>query len=386
MTSLSSNLDAQALPTERLPAFKAHHDAKHSLLREYMHVWLPKLGYTYKQIAIVDGFASAGRYREGNPGSPLVMLQAYAGWKDFQYFKSPPHFVFIESNESFAKHLQHEVDSISDLRGATVDVIHGRYEDQFPAVIEYLATTYAQPIPTFAFVDPLGWKDNPFNLIQSYRKRLGEKAEALIYVPAAFMARFAEQDFVQASLGRLYGGPSFTEAQESGDEAIQFRASESLAEAYRERLKTEFDWVTRFRIDPVRRNEYYLLFGTGHMAGLRAMKSAMWKVDPVGGQAYEQSAKAAAGQDQLFSFAEVESLPSEEALPTLLRGSFGDDVFSVEEAAEFVLTQTRYLDSPHLRRLALKPLEDAGHLELINPSPTRRKSQFPPGTRMRITS
>ena len=49
MTPLSSGLTAVPLAPERLPVYHAHHRAKHSLLREYMHVWLPKLGYDIRR-------------------------------------------------------------------------------------------------------------------------------------------------------------------------------------------------------------------------------------------------------------------------------------------------------------------------------------------------
>lgn len=375
---LSSGLNGERLDAEKLPAFKAHHEAKHKLLREYVKVWLPKLGYSYNKVAIIDGFASAGRYREGQQGSPLYLLHAYAGWQPKRAIKSPPHFIFIESNRKFAEHLQWEVDQI-DCRGATVDVIHGTYEEKFPAAVTQIASVYPQPVPTFSFIDPLGWKDNPFALISEYRKRLGDKAEALVYVPASFMARFAEQDFVRPSLEKLYGGQSFE--QGSGGDCSQLQAAERLAEAYRRRLAEEFGRATRFRIDPVRRNEYYLLFGTGSPKGLSEMKKAMWKVDPVGGEAYEQDAKAAVGHGQLFDLSTVTTLPAEESLPRLLRSHFGDREFSIEEAEAYTLDQTRYVES-QLRRWALSPLREAGKLTVTNGMP--RKGQFPAGTKMRF--
>jgi three-Cys-motif partner protein len=384
MSDLDSGIEPMALAKERLPEFAAHHGAKHRLLREYIQVWLPKLGYSYPQIAIVDCFASAGRYRSGETGSPLTMLNAYCGWNPSKRLQRPPHFVFIEKRREFAQHLRSEIGQLSDLRGAEVDVLHGRYEDAFPKVIDLLATKYRQPVPTFAFVDPKGWAENPFELIASFRDRIGEKAEALIYLPARFMARFAKEDFVRQSLEKLYGGPSLEEAIEKDDERGALSAAERLAEAYRQRLKADhFEWATRFRINPVRRNEYYLLFGSGDINGLREMKRAMWHVDPVGGQAYEQDALAAVGHRQLFSTAGVGALPSEERLIALLRAHFGQQKFRIEAAEEFTLTQTRYLDKPHLRRWALIPLQDAGELEILSGGRGRR-GQFPPGTEMRI--
>ena len=79
MSQLDSNLASVRLPREKLPVYHAHHRAKHELLRRYMDVWLPKLGFSYGQVALVDGFASAGRYRDGQRGSPLIMLDAYVG-------------------------------------------------------------------------------------------------------------------------------------------------------------------------------------------------------------------------------------------------------------------------------------------------------------------
>jgi hypothetical protein len=111
------------------------------------------------------------------------------------------------------------------------------------------------------------------------------------------------------------------------------------------------------------------------------MKKAMWKVDPVGGEAYEQDAKAAVGHGQLFDLSTVTVLPAEESLPRLLRGHFGDREFSIEEAEAYTLDQTRYVES-QLRRWGLSPLREAGRLAVTNGMP--RKGQFPPGTKMRF--
>src|SRR3954451_15498322 len=113
MSELDSGLTAPWLPPDKLPPYQAHHRAKHELLRRYMDVWMPKLGFTYNQVALVDGFGSAGRYQGSKRGSPLIMLDAYVGREDRGRFKAPPHFVFIESNKRFAQHLKAEVDARS---------------------------------------------------------------------------------------------------------------------------------------------------------------------------------------------------------------------------------------------------------------------------------
>ena len=381
MSVLDSGLTAALLPLDKLPPYSPHHRAKHELLRRYMDVWMSKLGFTYDQVVLIDGFASAGRYKDNRRGSPLIMLDAYVGREDRGRFKSPPHFVFIESNKRFTQHLRAEVDAYPSLHGATVDVIYGTYEKQFPRVIEHLATAYRQPVPAFVFVDPRGYKDNPFSHIEDFKRRMPDKSEAMVYLPASFMARFLATGITAAALTKLYGGPTWEEAVEM-DEPSRQRAGERLAKLFGDRLSEHFDWVTSFNVEPERRNDYYLLFGTDHKDGLRAMKRGMWAVDQHGGEGFKQ-AKTLPGQGQLFGDDTVTVPPDTTILGGLLRAEFGEQVFCIEEAEDFTLCRTKYLDSPHLRRWALRPLEQSGDLEVLE-STRRRKGDYPPGTKMRF--
>lgn len=382
MSELEPGLTAAALPSSKLPPYHPHHRAKHELLRRYMDVWMPKLGFTYNQVALVDGFASVGRYQDGKRGSPLIMLEAYVGREDRGRFRAPPHFVFIESKKRFAQHLKAEVQAYPSLHGATVDVIHGEYEHEFPRVVDYLATAYRQPVPTFAFVDPRGYADNPFSHIEDFKRRMPVKSEVMVYLPAAFMARFVATGKTAAALTKLYGGPTWEEAAEMDDPSRQ-RAGQKLADLFGDRLSEQFAWVTSFNVEPERRNDYYLLFGTDHKDGLREMKRGMWAVDTHAGEGFKQ-AKTRPGQGQLFADDSVSLPPDTDVLGSLLRAEFRTRVFTIEEAEDFTLCRTKYLDSPHLRRWALKPLEAAGKLDVVQSS-RRRKGDYPAGTKMRLT-
>jgi three-Cys-motif partner protein len=380
VSGLSSPGAPALLPLERLPEYAPHHNAKHKLIREYANVWLPKLGFSYPQVAVVDGYASAGRYRGRQPGSPLILLHAYLGRSDHDKFQSQPHFIFLEERREFAAHLQAEVDDL-DLKGTRVDVIHGAYVDRFPMVVEWLATHYRQPLPTFVFIDPLGYKGNPFSHLRLLKRQLPKKSEALVYVPASWMARFARTGITANALDELYSSRSWEDAVKQ--ESTRRGASEALAGAFYDVMKGEFDWVTRFNVDPLRRNDYYLMFGTDSLPGLREMKRAQWKVDPVGGRAYQQSAARAIGQGELFAAEELGELPREETLPVLLRERFGTEAFTIEDAEFFTLTQTRFLDDKHLRQWALLPLQSAGQLK-VEQSTRRRERDFPAKTVMRF--
>jgi three-Cys-motif partner protein len=380
MSSLSAPLDPAALPPERLPPYDEHHKAKHRLLEEYMKVWLAKLAQTHPQVAIIDGFASAGRYRDGRIGSPLIFLEAYLTHAARGRFKAPPHFVFIESRRDFAQHLRSELETM-DLRGIEIDVIHGEYQREFPRAVEFLATRYGWP-PTFAFVDPLGYDSTPFALLRDYRARLGTRAEAMVYVPTNFMARFVGTTLTEQALDHLFGSrAAWRRVREEAEPGVE--ASAKLAEAYARVLETEYDLVSRFAVDPASRNRYYLFFGTDSIDGLKAMKDAYWKVDPEDGRGYTQAIVEAAGQLGMFDAAVETPKEPEDDLLALMRAHFGGREFSIEEAERYALTETGFR-AAHVRSLALNPAYENGTLEITERT-AKRRGAFTPGTRMRFT-
>ena len=381
MIALSTPLVPQQLPRDRLPEYDEHHKAKHRLLHEYMKVWLAKLAQTYSQVAIVDGFASAGRYQDGRTGSPLVFVDAYLTHAARERFRAPPHFVFIEAERSFAQHLRWELDAIPDLGGARVDVIHAEYEGAFPRAVEWLQRAYGGALPTFAFVDPLGYEKTPFALLSDYRARLGRTAESMVYVPIDFMARFVGTTITEQALDRLFGSrAAWEQVRDQAQPGAE--ASRLLAEAYAAVLRGEYDLVSRFAVDPASRNRYYLFFGTDHLDGLKAMKAAYWKVDPEDGRGYRQDLRAASGQVGLFEPADEAPKEPEEDLGVLMRTHFGSEEFSIEDAELFALTKTGYRET-HVRSLVLLPALDCDELVITHTSAKRRRA-FPGGTRMRF--
>jgi hypothetical protein len=203
----------------------------------------------------------------------------------------------------------------------------------------------------------------------------------MVYVPTDFMARFVGTVVTERALDRLFGSrDSWQRVRDQS--APGSEAARLLAEAYAEVLGTEFGLVSRFAVDPVSRNRYYLFFGTDHLEGLKAMKAAYWKVDPEDGRGYRQDVRIAGGQGSLFEPANETPKPPEENLAALLVRRFGNEEFSIEDAELFALTATGFRET-HVRPLGLLPLHDAGQLAITQTSATRARV-FPPGTRMRL--
>ncbi len=60
-----------------------HTEAKHAILKSYLQAWAPilarrakKLGLENKPLRFIDGFAGPGIYEKGEPGSPVLAVNA----------------------------------------------------------------------------------------------------------------------------------------------------------------------------------------------------------------------------------------------------------------------------------------------------------------------
>ena len=67
-------------PKETVWKLDRHSAAKHFILRRYLQAWLPIMGSPRAgngRLVLIDGFAGPGIYKGDEPGSPIIMLQAY---------------------------------------------------------------------------------------------------------------------------------------------------------------------------------------------------------------------------------------------------------------------------------------------------------------------
>ena len=65
-----------AVPKDTIWPIEPHTAAKHQILRKYLDAWLPILGTYNNRMLYIDGFAGPGEYTGGEPGSPIIALEA----------------------------------------------------------------------------------------------------------------------------------------------------------------------------------------------------------------------------------------------------------------------------------------------------------------------
>lgn len=343
-----------------------HTAAKHRVLRAYLDAWLPIMGRQAQRVGddnprllLVDGFAGPGRYARGEPGSPLIMLDALLSHKDFEEWTGVQFiFLFIEHDGGRVDHLRGEIDTLGELPdNVSVDVQPGEFEGVFSAVIDPIVEKGTHLIPTFAFIDPFGYSSASMSI--TGRLLDFPRCETLFFLPMSFIHRFVGRPGQETALTSLFGTDEWR-----GAIPLQGSARTTyLLELFERQLEQSggVEYVRSFQLRTEDGKDYRLVFGLGHRTGLEKAKDAMWKVDPITGTSY--TATTESGQEVLFSPRDtVDTGP----LLAELRSRFGTEWFTIDQAEHCTLVDTPFRIG-HLRQLTLQPAERGEKLEVHRP-------------------
>lgn len=354
-----------------------HTRAKHVLLETYLKAWFPILAHSgQRRFIFLDGFAGPGIYSDGEPGSPLIALQTLIEHDHFVRWDSTEFiFVFVESNGPRFRNLVAQIESYWDSIGGKpsniyVEHQHATFADVAKDIIDEVQGRLA---PTLAFIDPFGWSGVPMRLIGELLS--ADKCEVIFNFMFDAVNRFVNDDRpgIANTFADLFGTTG-EEHREAGVLAGEER-KEFLRDLYVSQLKqvAKFTHVRPFEMMDIDRNRtaYYLMYGTRHARGLRAMKEAMWKVAPIDGIRFSGFA---GDQPMLFEL-EPDFVPLRRALCE----NFKSLTVPVDEVERFVLLDTDYLTT-HYKRV-LKELETQGRIECSN---RKKLKTYPSGTTIKF--
>lgn len=352
-----------------------HTLAKHRILERYLQAWLPIMSKWNERLVIVDGFAGPGVYKGGEPGSPIIALNAFLEHDYRDRITAELVYLFIDDDQRRIDRLNEEIEKLGELPAqVNVGVEHGTYEETFAGLLDDVQEQGASLAPTFAFIDPFGYSQASMQL--SGRFLEFERCEVLLYAPLPWINRFVSRSGQEEALTSFFGTEGWREAIPlKGAARIRF-----LHDLLYEQLKSEARllYVRSFEIVAKGGGGYHLFFGTNNKLGLLRMKETMWKIDPIAGQQYRDSTYA--GMEPLF-----QAQPDFDPLRKALREHFGTSVFLIEDALDYTLVETPYLPQ-HVKKPILKPLEAVEDVEVVAAKPKRKKGTYPDGTRLRFTS
>ena len=351
-----------------------HTLAKHELLRRYLGAWFPIMYERNERIIYLDAFAGPGVYTGDEPGSPLIALETLVNHSSFSKMGGTEFlFAFIEKDKLKCQRLEQEIETFWQEQGKNktsnikIEVLNNEFENIAQDVLNILESDNATLAPTFAFVDPFGWSGMTLELMTKFLSF--RKCEILVNFMVEDISRFLNEENTQKSLLDCFGTDRYRDfVSLSGDERI-----ESLRDLFVDQLreKGSFKYVTSFKMVNNRgKTKYFLIHGTRSITGLRAMKDAMWKLDPTGNYQFEARWK---GRQVLFSPNYIKDLEKE-----FIEEFKGREV-SISEIETYVLTDTLYTKK-HIKP-TLREMEGEGKISATN---RQKNKTYPPGTRIRF--
>lgn len=360
-------------PKTKLWELEEHSKGKHLVLRRYLNAWLPILSKYHGRLLIIDGFAGPGRYSNNHEGSPLIALDAAIAHRDKSVQEQEIVFVFIESVEERLAHLQELVKEKYPKLPSNIKVnyISGKFDDTVTQLLDQIDEQKKRLAPCFAMIDPFGVSDTPMSVIQ--RLMGNPKAEVYISVMYEFINRFLKSKEFRPHLDRLFGTKDWAHAIDIGDKHIK---KKYLYDLYKEQLKIAgAQNAVHFDLFNGNRHVYGIFFATQSWLGADRIKEAIWKIAPDG--------------DFIFRGDKEDSLDLAnsdfEPLIGAIRTKFSPDGWvTPKQIAEFVGSDQTDYYSGQMKKNALKPLEQQGHLE-VHPDCTRaRKFTYRDDIRLKI--
>eukprot|EP00112_Aurelia_sp_Birch-Aquarium-sp1_P010566 Seg2252.2 transcript_id=Seg2252.2/GoldUCD/mRNA.D3Y31 product="hypothetical protein" protein_id=Seg2252.2/GoldUCD/D3Y31 len=311
-----------------------HSNAKRVILRKYLQAYIPVIGSKNETINIMDFFAGPGEFlgqehkengakKLGNwsnanqkpemifppkeKGSPMIALYAAKEYFEEQIRRRESEDLFASGTVTHirlfygeARHKRLEslhqrvrtTLSQQDWKWKILDEDTDAANGDFIIEIIYVKGKFADfPVdsiprdePTFAFIDPFGYKAIPFDLIQQLcsKRRMEVFINLMVQPLQRGIGRAMQLDSSSESITTALGTDEWkmiaSEDKITGDQ---------LAHIYANQLKEKAGM--RFTLDFIMRNIsnvrlYHLIFATKHIMGVRCMKEAMNRVtqDEVG--------------------------------------------------------------------------------------------------------
>ncbi|OBA38985.1 three-Cys-motif partner protein TcmP [Gordonia sp. 852002-51296_SCH5728562-b] len=348
-----------------------HTKAKHDILTRYLGAWFGIFGRSrfHQAVNLLDGFAGPGTYENGEPGSPILAITTLLSHRDFDsYSDTRFNFVFNERDPARYSSLTDVVTNTQAARApwpanVRVAVRNDDFQDLARQLLDSIGPN-KQLAPTFAFIDPFGYRDVPMSTIRDLVSH--RSCELFIYFDFNSVNRFATAGNVDEHFSALFGCDEFKNAPPEGLARAQF-----IHDLYEKQLRKECDFahVCSFRmINSSGHTGSYLFFCTRDDQAYDKMKQAMWALAPGGAYAFDDRL---AGQEVLFGN-DANTGPLQDELAQ----HFAGRTIPVDEVIRYAVTQTPF-HSGQVKTKTLKPMQKAGRITSPN---QKRTNTFPDGT------
>ena len=236
-----------------------------------------------RTIAYIDLYSGPGRYRDGKPSTPLLVIEQ--ALKDSQ-LRDRLVTVFNDHDPKSVTQLQHELERIGahQLRYPPV-LLCSEVDEQLTRELDRLRFP-----PALSFIDPWGYKGVSLELLRILMRTKG--SECVLFFNYRRINPAIENPAVEQRIRELFGHDRATKLKrELPDLSVQGRETLIVSE-FRDALREAVaQYVLPFRFLNQRgtRTTHYLIFLTNNPLGIHIMKDIMQREGGTEGSPLEYS-------------------------------------------------------------------------------------------------
>lgn len=250
--------------------YALHTEVKHRILIAYMTPWITILAKGGRGLAYVDGFAGRGRYANGEPGSPLRVVEAMALHPNRAI---PFTCHFVEKHPQNFANMRAEVEAHRAVKSGRIrcHFYQAAFSDASGRII---AQVQAAGQPSFFFVDPFGYTDPSMGVI----RQILALPQAEVFINLMFSAirrgLGSHDATLEHTLDRLTGTTEWRALRAMH----HHRWEREFVTLYRRQLKRHgaaFAIPFRMGDDTRATTLYYLLHASKSIKAATVMKSVM---------------------------------------------------------------------------------------------------------------
>ncbi len=356
-------------PRTKLWPLDEHTLGKHLVLRSYLEAWLPIMSKYNQRLLIIDGFAGPGEYAGGEPGSPIIALDALIEHTYKGMIRQKVTFYFIEQDTKRCEHLdgliKQKYPFLPD--NIIVRIINGNFDKTMSEVLQAIDDQNKRLAPCFAMIDPFGVSHTPMSIMTKLLKN--PSSEVYVSFMYSHINRFKSSKEFQPHLNELFGDTAWQKGLQISDQKTR---KNFFYQHYKYQLKQSgAEHVVYFELYRGNSLVYAIFFATKHLKGCDKMKQAIWKIALEG--------------DLKFKGTHSEELSlTVDANFTILQQALANEFstkqwVTIEEIQDYVASDFCDFHTSHTKSKALKPLEINRSL-IVNENTRNRKNTYPKGT------